>query len=113
MGGSAETRTVHSRPGLTLIRMATVGSCASASAEWSVALGAYSIADQPQTVSVGAAGSEGRIVNVGAGTDSTDAVNLGQLQAVIGALQAEVADLEARIDDLESFPPGPPPGVHE
>jgi autotransporter adhesin len=45
----------------------------------SVALGANSVADRDNTVSVGTAGNERQITNVAAGTQLTDAVNLGQL----------------------------------
>jgi autotransporter adhesin len=44
-----------------------------------VALGAGSVANQADTVSVGSAGDERRIVNVAPGTAPTDAVNLSQL----------------------------------
>src|SRR5690606_3099813 len=52
-----------------------------ASAANSVALGANSVADQENTVSVGAAGAERRVVNVAAGTADTDAANVGQMLA--------------------------------
>jgi peptidoglycan hydrolase CwlO-like protein len=58
------------------------GNNASATALNSVALGAGSLADRANTISVGSVGSERQIVNVAAGTQSTDAVNLGQLNAV-------------------------------
>lgn len=45
----------------------------------SVALGGGSIANQDNTVSVGAVGLERRIVNVAAGTQANDAVNVAQL----------------------------------
>ena len=45
------------------------------------------------TVSVGAVGAERRIVNVAAGTASTDAVNLGQLTAVNTSLGDSLAAL--------------------
>ena len=55
----------------------------------SIALGAGSYADQAGTVSVGSDGANGgpaaftrRIVNVGAGINATDAVNVGQLMTV-------------------------------
>src|SRR3546814_16396454 len=48
----------------------------------SVALGANSLADRANTVSVGSAGAERQITNVAAGTEDTDAVNLAQLQEV-------------------------------
>ena len=53
-----------------------------------VALGAGSIADQANTVSIGSVGSERRIVNVAAGTGATDAVNLSQLQATLATANA-------------------------
>ena len=48
----------------------------------SVALGANSVVDRANSVSVGAPGAERQIANVAAGTAQTDAVNLGQVQAV-------------------------------
>ncbi|WP_432759359.1 YadA-like family protein [Burkholderia cenocepacia] len=57
-----------------------IGSLASASGENSVALGANSVADRDNTVSVGFATQQRQIVNVAAGTQDTDAVNVGQLK---------------------------------
>ncbi|MFL9905217.1 YadA-like family protein [Paraburkholderia sp. RL17-337-BIB-A] len=57
-----------------------------ASASSAVALGSRSVADQANTVSVGKVGAERRIVNVAAGTQSTDVVNLGQLGAAVSSL---------------------------
>ena len=62
-----------------------VGSGANASANNSVALGSGSVANRANTVSVGSAGNERQITNVAAGTVSTDAVNLGQMQASISS----------------------------
>ena len=59
-----------------------IGGAAVASAKNSVALGANSMADRDNSVSVGAAGSERQITNVAAGTQDTDAANVGQLNAV-------------------------------
>ncbi|MEN5202875.1 YadA-like family protein [Stenotrophomonas sp. TWI700] len=56
-----------------------VGTGASATAANSIAVGAGALADREGTVSVGAAGAERQVVNVAAGTQATDAVNLGQL----------------------------------
>lgn len=59
-----------------------IGNGASASASRAVALGSGSVADQADTLSVGQAGAERRIVNVAAGAiaaASTEAVNGGQL----------------------------------
>ncbi|MDQ1119155.1 MULTISPECIES: ESPR-type extended signal peptide-containing protein [Pseudoxanthomonas] len=58
-----------------------VGTQAQATADNAVALGSGSVADRANTVSVGQAGSERKITNVAAGTASTDAVNVSQLQA--------------------------------
>ncbi|MFM0734111.1 YadA-like family protein [Paraburkholderia sediminicola] len=62
-----------------------MGANASASAANSVALGANSVADRANTVSVGSAGNERQVTNVAAGTATTDAVNVGQLNDSIGA----------------------------
>lgn len=59
-----------------------IGDGANATAANSVALGAGSVADREDSVSVGAPGAERQITNVAAGTQATDAVNLGQLNAV-------------------------------
>jgi autotransporter adhesin len=56
-----------------------------------VALGAYAIADRPNTVSVGASGQEREVVNVAPATLGTDAVNLNQLQAVERKMASGVA----------------------
>ncbi|HUB88191.1 MAG TPA: YadA-like family protein [Dyella sp.] len=59
-----------------------------ASAYGSIALGAGSIADRANALSVGYAGAERQIVNVAAGTQLTDAVNVSQLKGVTDALGA-------------------------
>jgi autotransporter adhesin len=56
-----------------------LGADTKATASGSVALGQGSVADRANTISVGAAGSERQITNVAAGTQTTDAVNVGQL----------------------------------
>ncbi|KYZ76563.1 hypothetical protein AXX12_09035 [Anaerosporomusa subterranea] len=48
----------------------------------SVAIGAHSIATEPDTVSVGQPGYERRIMNVAPGINGTDAVNMNQLRVV-------------------------------
>jgi autotransporter adhesin len=53
----------------------------------SVALGAGSLANQPNTVSVGAPGAERRITNVAPGINGTDAVNVNQLNAMESSLK--------------------------
>ncbi len=65
-----------------------IGQSALVSAENSVALGRLSIADRPNTVSVGSTAGSGllrQIVNVAAGTQATDAVNKAQLDAALAA----------------------------
>ncbi|MDR7134632.1 autotransporter adhesin/uncharacterized coiled-coil protein SlyX, partial [Lysobacter niastensis] len=51
-----------------------------------VALGASSVADRANTVSVGSSTAQRQIVNVAAGTQDTDAVNVSQLKGVTTAL---------------------------
>ncbi|WP_268907345.1 MULTISPECIES: YadA-like family protein [Burkholderia] len=55
-------------------------------ANGAVALGAGAKATRANTISVGNAGSERQIVNVAAGTQGTDAVNVAQLSGVATAL---------------------------
>ncbi|MDN7586087.1 YadA-like family protein [Burkholderia seminalis] len=63
-----------------------LGNGASVSAESAVAIGNSSVANVANTVSVGNSTTQRRIVNVGAGTQSMDAVNVGQLSGVTKAL---------------------------
>ncbi|WP_202404940.1 YadA-like family protein, partial [Xanthomonas sp. LMG 8992] len=56
-----------------------VGKGAKATESNSVALGQGSVADRANSVSVGSASNQRQITNVAAGTERTDAVNLGQL----------------------------------
>ncbi|WP_277625906.1 YadA-like family protein [Burkholderia cenocepacia] len=63
-----------------------VGHSANATAARTVALGYGSVADRAGTVSVGSASGQRAIVNVAAGTQATDAVNLSQLTPVVTAL---------------------------
>ncbi len=58
-----------------------IGQGSSVTAQNAVALGRGSVADQANTVSVGSAGNQRRVTNVAAGTATTDAVNVGQLNA--------------------------------
>jgi len=69
------------------VESVAIGGGASATADNAVAIGSGSIADRADTVSVGIAGGERQLVNVAAGTATTDAVNLGQLVAA-GQAQA-------------------------
>ncbi|WP_313340991.1 YadA-like family protein [Stenotrophomonas sp.] len=56
-----------------------VGEGATAVADDAIAVGAGAMAMRSRTVSVGALGSERQVVNVAAGTEATDAVNMAQL----------------------------------
>ncbi|CAE6736200.1 Autotransporter adhesin SadA [Paraburkholderia haematera] len=62
------------------------GSGASVSAAGSVALGADSTADQANVVSVGSGSLQRRIINVAAGTQNNDVVNVSQLKGAIAAI---------------------------
>lgn len=70
-----------------------VGLRANASGVGSIALGNDSVADQNNTVSVGntAPGGQRRIVNMAAGAQATDAVNVSQLTPVVNALGGNAA----------------------
>ena len=71
----------------------------SASAGGGVALGAGAeLLDN--SVSVGATGTERRIIHVADGIDPTDAVNVGQVQPQLDDLQASINAVNARVDDL-------------
>ncbi|MGU3626877.1 YadA family autotransporter adhesin [Comamonas sp. C24C] len=59
-----------------------IGNGATAQAPNSVALGANSVADRPDSVSVGSVGNERTLTNVANGTRPTDAVNKQQLDQV-------------------------------
>ena len=63
----------------------------------SVAIGSSSVADEANTVSVGSAGFQRRIVNVAAGTAATDAANVGQVQTVATAAAAAQSTADAAV----------------
>ena len=67
---------------ITANNAVAIGSGAGVSAEGGVALGAGSVADRANAVSVGSTGANRQIINVAAGTEETDAVNVSQLQKV-------------------------------
>lgn len=67
---------------ITANNAVAIGSGAGVSAEGGVALGAGSVADRANAVSVGSTGANRQIINVAAGTEGTDAVNVSQLNAV-------------------------------
>nr|WP_279608697.1 hypothetical protein [Burkholderia contaminans] len=63
-----------------------LGSGATATTNGGIALGANSLANRANALSIGRPGGERQIVNVAAGTQTTDAVNVGQLTGVTDAL---------------------------
>ena len=67
---------------ITANNAVAIGSGASVSVEGGVALGVGSVADRANAVSVGSTGANRQIINVAAGTEGTDAVNVSQLQKV-------------------------------
>ncbi|WP_052426895.1 beta strand repeat-containing protein [Paraburkholderia terrae] len=71
---------------VTGVNSVAAGPAAMASANNAVALGANSVADRANTVSVGSATAQRQIVNVAAGQQATDAVNVSQLSGVTQAL---------------------------
>ena len=52
------------------------------------------------SISVGAAGSERRITHVAAGSDATDAVNLGQFEQFQADIASQLEDISTRIAAL-------------
>ena len=67
---------------ITANNAVAIGNSASVSAEGGVALGAGSVADRANAVSVGSTGANRQIINVKAGVEDTDAVNVSQLKDV-------------------------------
>ncbi|MFP3711953.1 adhesin, partial [Paraburkholderia sp. SIMBA_009] len=63
-----------------------LGAGSSASAINAVAIGYNSVADRANAVSVGSSSQQNQIINVAAGTQNTDAVNLGQMNAAIASV---------------------------
>ena len=66
----------------TVNNAVVLGHNAKVTGEGGVALGAGSVADRANAVSVGSKGAERQIINVKAGVDDTDAVNVSQLKDV-------------------------------
>ncbi|CAB3750277.1 hypothetical protein LMG29660_01225 [Burkholderia puraquae] len=72
-------------------RGVALGMGATVSGTSSIALGYGSIADANNTVSVGSSALRRRITNVDAGLDSSDAVNVGQMNAGLSTTNASIA----------------------
>ena len=66
----------------TVNNAVVLGHNAKVTGEGGVALGAGSVADRANAVSVGSTGANRQIINVAAGSEATDAVNVSQLQKV-------------------------------
>ncbi|WP_459721085.1 YadA family autotransporter adhesin [Paraburkholderia sp. 2C] len=77
-----------------------LGSQANAAANNSVALGANAVANRENTVSVGTAGGERQIVNVAAGVQGTDAVNVNQLNATVANTNQQISGLQGQINNV-------------
>lgn len=72
---------------------------ATATGSNSVAIGPGSVADRDNTISFGSAGAERQLTNVAPGVAATDAVNLGQAQALAGnAAQQAIQQSNAYTD---------------
>jgi autotransporter adhesin len=81
---------------------AALGPNATATAANSVAIGSGSTNTVANTVSFGAAGNERRLTNVAAGTNPTDAVNVGQLQSVAAGFSSQTSGMQNQISGLQS-----------
>ncbi|WP_256675955.1 YadA-like family protein [Pseudomonas sp. SCB32] len=75
-----------------------MGSNAKAKGKNSVAIGANSVAERDNSVAVGSAGNERQITHVAAGTERTDAANVGQVNDALQALSSQSAE---RYNDLK------------
>lgn len=83
----------------------TLGASAKATHSNAVAIGTGSTTLAANTVAIGTPGSERRITSVASGFAATDAVNLGQLDAVgtsVASLDGRVANVSARVDGQET-----------
>ncbi|VUT06222.1 YadA-like family protein [Klebsiella huaxiensis] len=71
---------VGTKPSASGENSVALGNGSSATAKNSVALGTNSVANRENSVSMGYSGGERQVTNVAAGTETTDAVNVGQLK---------------------------------
>ncbi|ONX10789.1 hypothetical protein A8F04_06415, partial [Burkholderia cenocepacia] len=92
---SASSVALGERASATGTTATALGRGALASGTNSVALGANSVGDRNNAVSVGSTSQQRQIVNVAAGTQNTDAVNLGQMNT---ALSTKVDNTYIKID---------------
>lgn len=83
-------------------RSLALGNSSTSTGTNSVALGAGSTdGGVANVVSVGSAGAERRVTNVGPGINGTDAVNLAQLQAQTSTFQTTANGLQSQINGLD------------
>ncbi len=81
-----------------------IGANSSATADNATALGANSVADESNTVSVGSATNARRITNVATGVHSSDAVNVGQLQAGLNQVLSQAnAYTDQQVSGLRNY----------
>lgn len=86
----------------TGVRSVALGNGSTSSGTNSVALGAGSSdGGTPNVVSIGSAGAERRLTNVGPGLNGTDAVNLSQLQAATNSFTTTTNGLQGQINQLD------------
>ena len=78
--GTAVGANTSINPNATYATALGYGASVGANGTNSVAIGANSVANQPNTVSFGSPGAERRLTNVAAGIYNTDAANLGQVR---------------------------------
>jgi len=74
---------------------------AQATGNYSMAFGTGSRATDANTVSFGGSGITRRIVNISAGINDNDAVNVAQMRAITDAMSADITNLDQRITVLE------------
>ncbi|HJR73240.1 MAG TPA: YadA-like family protein [Luteimonas sp.] len=101
--GAAATNAVAMGEGASVSAASgtALGQGSSATATNSVALGQGSVADRANTVSVGGAGNTRQVTNVAAGVQSTDAVNVGQLNAGLeNAITQSNTYVDNRLDEM-------------
>nr|WP_230462194.1 YadA-like family protein [Burkholderia cenocepacia] len=72
-------------------RSIALGITASSTGDQAVAIGYGALADRDFTVSVGSAAQQRQITNMAAGTEDTDAVNVGQMNAGLSTTNASIA----------------------
>ncbi|WP_432756928.1 YadA family autotransporter adhesin [Burkholderia cenocepacia] len=72
-------------------RSIALGITASSTGDQAVAIGYGALADRDFTVSVGSTAQQRQITNMAAGTEDTDAVNVGQMNAGLSTTNASIA----------------------